>query len=216
VLISGIGQYQIKYNGVMKKYFILIILVFGYFLVNSQSVRTIGRVRILNPSALQLLDSTARIEVLADGFDWAEGPIWWKEEHALLFSDVPQNTVFIWKDNGEGTKPYIKPSGYTGVGKYSGEPGSNGLTRDMNGNLLSCEHGDRRISIMPLNKPGGKKTVSDSYNNKRFNSPNDVIVDSKGRIYFTDPPYGLPLQEKDKIETGVFGVYLFEKGANLL
>ncbi|MEO5582657.1 MAG: SMP-30/gluconolactonase/LRE family protein [Saprospiraceae bacterium] len=200
----------------MKKYFFLINLLIVCGCLLSQSNRSLGKIHIIDPSANALLDTTSIIEVLADGFDWSEGPLWWNEEKALLFSDVPQNTVFIWRDNGEGTKPYVKPSGFTGVGKYSGEPGSNGLARDLKGNLISCEHGDRRISSMPLNKPGGKMTITDNFYGKRFNSPNDAIVDSKGRIYFTDPPYGLPLQEKDKFETGVFGVYLFEKGKTTL
>lgn len=181
--------------------------------MKGQTNKTIGQIHIYHAAANTLLDSTSPIEILAEGFDWAEGPIWWKEQKAVLFSDVPQNTVFIWRDNGDGAKPFIKPSGYTGVGKYSGEPGSNGLTRDLNGHLISCEHGDRRISIMPLNTPGGKRTVTNNINGKRFNSPNDAIVDSKGRIYFTDPPYGMPKQENDPDQqTGHFGVYMFEKG----
>ena len=198
----------------MKHFLFLLVIVFTYPPLMSQSTKSIGKIHIINIAANALLDSSASIEVLADGFDWAEGPLWWKEEKAVLFSDVPQNTVFIWKDNGEGAKPYIKPSGYTGFGKYSGEPGSNGLTRDLKGNLISCEHGDRRISMMPLNIRGGKRTITDNINGKQFNSPNDVIVDSKGRLYFTDPPYGLPKQEKDieNMQTGHFGVYLYDKG----
>lgn len=183
-------------------------------MANSQ---TLGKIHILNPLANDLIDANAPIEILAEGFEWAEGPLWWKEQNALLFSDVPKNTVYIWKQNGEGALPYIKPSGYTGVQSYSQEQGSNGLTRDLNGNLISCEHGDRRLSYLPLNSAGGKRTLTDNINGKRFNSPNDAIVDSKGRVYFTDPPYGLPKQDKDQgMETGVFGVYMWEKGKTTL
>ncbi len=198
----------------MKNKILIFILIFISFDLTSQ-IKSIGKIHILQPSANELIDVNTPIEVLADGYDWAEGPIWWKEEKALLFSDVPQNTVYIWRDNGEGALPFIRPSGYTGVGKYSGEPGSNGLTLDLQGNLLSCEHGDRRVSIMTLGAPGGKRTITDHINGKRFNSPNDAIVDSKGRIYFTDPPYGLPIHERDKPETGVYGVYLYEKGKTI-
>jgi gluconolactonase len=178
---------------------------------------TLGKIHIVHPSGLELIDPNSPIEILAQGFEWSEGPLWWKEEGALLFSDVLKNTVYIWRPNGEGALPYIKPSGYTGVMHYSDEAGSNGLTRDLNGNLISCEHGDRRLSILPLNKAGGKRTLTDNINGKRFNSPNDAVVDSKGRIYFTDPPYGLPNREKDETrETGVFGVYLWDKGKTTL
>lgn len=195
----------------MKK-ITFILLVFTAFTMQSQT-KTIGKISMLKPALADLIDPSTPIEVLAEGFDWSEGPLYWKEQKAVLFSDVPQNTVYIWKDDGQGAKPYIKPSGYTGLGNYSGEPGSNGLTRDLHGNLISCEHGDRRVSYMPLNMNGGKRTLVDNHNGKRFNSPNDVIVDTKGRVYFTDPPYGLPEKEKDKDrQTGIFGVYLYDHG----
>ena len=104
----------------------------------------------------QLLDQNARIEILASGFAWAEGPVWNAAGKYLLFSDVPRNTVFQWRPES-GASAYLKPSGYTGLGDYSKEPGSNGLTFDSEGRLVSCEHGDRRISR--LEKDGGKRTL---------------------------------------------------------
>ena len=205
-----------KYK-LMKKFLLIFCGIYLNLCLMSQTPQTIGHLHIFKEEAKAFIDPNADIEVLADGFDWAEGPVWWKEEQAILFSDVPRNTVYIWRNNGEGALPYVKPSGYTGVGVYGNEPGSNGLTRDLKGNLLSCEHGDRRISIMPLGRPGGKKTVTDNDGGKRFNSPNDVIVDSKGRIYFTDPPYGMPGKENDPgKETGVFGVYMYANGKTTL
>ncbi|WP_128547673.1 SMP-30/gluconolactonase/LRE family protein [Larkinella soli] len=169
---------------------------------------TIGSIERLDPKLDQLLAKDAKIEVLATGFDWSEGPVWVKEGGYLLFSDVPQNTVFRWSEK-EGCTPFLKPSGYTGVAHYSGEPGSNGLTLDRQGRLISAEHGDRRISVLALNGGGGKKTLADNYQGKRFNSPNDVAVHSGGSVYFTDPPYGLPEREKDKKtrELDIHGVY---------
>ena len=90
---------------------------------------------------------------------------------------------------------YLKPSGFTGIGPYSKEPGSNGLTMDSKGRLVSCEHGDRRVSV--LEQGYGKRTLVDNYMGKRLNSPNDVIFDSHGNMFFTDPPYGLPKQADD-------------------
>jgi gluconolactonase len=93
-------------------------------------------------------------------------------------------------EEGAGISLFMKPSGYTGITDYGREPGSNGLALDLQGRILFCEHGDRRISR--LEKAGGKKTLVDSYMSKRLNSPNDAVVKSNGDIYFTDPPYGLP------------------------
>ncbi|HEV7382126.1 MAG TPA: SMP-30/gluconolactonase/LRE family protein, partial [Dyadobacter sp.] len=104
------------------------------------------------------------------------------------------------------------PSGYTGLGGYSDERGSNGLIIDNQGRLVSCEHGDRRISAMPLTT-GGKITLSDGYNGKRFNSPNDIVQHTgNGSYYFTDPPYGLPKKQDDPSrELKEFGVYRIDK-----
>src|SRR5260221_13859617 len=106
----------------------------------------------------------------------------------LLFSDVPSNTVYKWKD-GAGISIFLKPSGYTGTVPRGGEPGSNGLTADSQGRLTLCEHGDRRVAR--LEKDGHKTTLADRYQGKRFNSPNDLVYKSNGDLYFTDPPYGL-------------------------
>ena len=175
-------------------------------LLSAAQPRTIGQIVRLDPALDALIDVQAPIEVLAEGFQWSEGPAWVKAGGYLLFSDVPKNTIFRWKD-GEGITEFLKPSGYTGRGAYSHEPGSNGLSIGLDGRLIACEHGDRRVSIMPL-EGGGKRTLADNHNGKRFNSPNDVVQASNGDIYFTDPPYGLPNQENDSTrEAPVFGVY---------
>ena len=168
---------------------------------------TIGRVVRADPRFDKLVPNNAKIEVLSSGFVWAEGPIWVKSGNYLLFSDVPQNTIYKWTDK-EGLSTFMKPSGYTGVLPYGDEPGSNGLTIDPKGLLITCEHGDRRVSAMPLSGQGGKRTLADNYKGKRFNSPNDVVAHSNGSYYFTDPPYGMPKKDKDPTrETELFGVY---------
>ncbi len=168
---------------------------------------TIGQVVRTDPRLDRLIPTESKVEVLATGFVWTEGPIWVKEGAFLLFSDVPQNTIFKWTEK-DGVTPFLKPSGYTGAGMYSEEPGSNGLTIDRQGRLISCEHGDRRVTAMPLDGSGGKRTLADNVNGKRFNSPNDVVAHSNGSYYFTDPPYGMPKREKDPTrETEGFGVY---------
>lgn len=168
--------------------------------------KTIGKITVLDPTLNELVDPNSPIEVLGEGFDWAEGPVWVKESKSLLFSDVPRNIIYKWTE-GEEISIFLQPSGYTGVLPYSKEPGSNGLTISKNGQLIACEHGDRRISIMPFSK-GGKRTLTDNYDGKRYNSPNDVVQHSSGAVYFTDPPYGLPNYVKDESrEIDIFGVY---------
>lgn len=148
----------------------------------------------LDPALDALLDPQTSIEKLAEGFEWSEGPVWYPATGELLFSDVPNNVIHAWK-TGTGSRVFMKPSGYTGVANYGAEPGSNGLSLDTEGNLLFCEHGDRRISR--LTKDGGKITVADRFEGKRFNSPNDIAVHPDGTLFFTDPIYGLPKREND-------------------
>lgn len=144
----------------------------------------------LDPRFDALIPPDAVIEVLADGLEWAEGPVWDAADDALLVSDVPRNVVLRWKE-GEGLREFLSPSGYTGEEPFTGpEPGSNGLIFDAQGRLLLCQHGDRRVV---RREPDGSITViADRYDGKRFNSPNDLVFGPNGDLYFTDPPYGLP------------------------
>jgi len=105
-----------------------------------------GRIMRLDPRLDRLLLAGAALEKIADGFAWVEGPVWNRKEGYLLFSDIPSNSVFKWKE-GAGTSLFLKPSGYTGSAPFQGrEPGSNGLAFDPAGRLVLCEHGDRRIT----------------------------------------------------------------------
>jgi gluconolactonase len=193
----------------MKKLLIPIILLLMTPFAYSQS-KTVGQIVSLDPAFDALIDKNAKIEVLADGFIWSEGPAWISKGNYLIFSDVPANTIYRWSQ-AEGLSVFLKPSGYTGRGTYSREPGSNGITVSLDSQIIACEHGDRRVTIMPI-EGGGKKTLTDKHDGKRFNSPNDVVQKSNGDIYFTDPPYGLPKQEKDSTrETEIFGVYRIAK-----
>ncbi len=167
----------------------------------------IGEVVRLEPGIDKLITPGAKIEVIASGFEWSEGTVWVRENNDsyLLFSDIPRNTVYKWVE-GDGVSLYLKPSGYTGVSDYGGEPVSNGLLIDEQGMVVFFEHGDRRVSRME--KDGGKKTLADNYEGKRFNSPNDEVFMSNGDLYFTDPPYGLPKRFEDpRRELEFCGVY---------
>ena len=118
-----------------------------------------------------------------------------------------------WRE-GVGVDLFLKPSGYTGASDYGNEPGSNGLLLDSKGRLVSCEHGDRRISVM--SEKGGKMTLINNYQGKRLNSPNDACFHSNGDLYFTDPPYGLPKRYNDpRRELDFCGVYRLSKSGKL-
>ncbi len=172
-----------------------------------------GQVVREDPAIDRLIPRDARIEVLASGMKWSEGPLWVKDGGFLLFSDIPRNSIMKWKQ-GEGLSLWMKPSGYTGIADYGAEPGSNGLAVDAEGRMVFCEHGDRRISR--LEPGGGKRTLADAYQGKRFNSPNDLVFKSNGDLYFTDPPYGLPQRAKDPTrELDFCGVYRLSKGGAL-
>jgi gluconolactonase len=165
----------------------------------------IGSIVRMDPALDALIAPGAEIELLADGHDWVEGPVWDERGRRLLYSDIPRNAVYAWSE-AEGVSVFMKPSGYTGVERYGREPGSNALAFDAEGRLLLCEHGDRRVAV--LTDRGGKLTVADRFQGQRFNSPNDLAIHSSGAIYFTDPPYGLPQGERDqRREIDFFGVY---------
>ncbi|MDB5349512.1 MAG: gnl 3 [Planctomycetota bacterium] len=166
---------------------------------------TLGTIERLNPKLDALIPKEAAVEQIAEGFDWSEGPVWVAEGSFLLFSDVPKNTVYQWTDSS-GITEFLKPSGYTGKEPRGGEPGSNGLTLSPQRRLVLMQHGDRRVAKLDNNR--GFTTIVDKYEGKRFNSPNDGVYDSKGNLYFTDPPYGLLKQNDDPAKELDFnGVY---------
>src|SRR5262245_46651 len=149
----------------------------------------------------RLIPKDAKLEKLADGFAWTEGPVWMPDGY-LLFSDIPNNRIIRWHP-GKGTSDFMNRSGYTGTRTDFREPGTNGLTLDPEGRLVMCEHGDRRISR--LEKDGTKTTLAHKFENKRLNSPNDLVYKSNGDLYFTDPPFGRMLKKP----SGITEKYLF-------
>ena len=172
--------------------------------------RLIGSVQVLYETLTSLVAPDAQLEVLAEGFDWSEGPVWVSNGGFLLFSDVPTNRIYKWIEGSE-VSVFLEPSGYTGTVERGGETGSNGLTLDSEGHLIIAQHGDRRVarlSTSVLEPQPVFETITEQYDGKRYNSPNDLVYRSDGTLYFTDPPYGLEFRMSDPAKELDFqGVY---------
>jgi gluconolactonase len=169
-----------------------------------------ARVLRVDPAIDGVVARDARIEKLAQGFLFTEGPVWHPDGY-LLFSDPNANTIYRWSPDGQVSAYRVK-SGYRGVdvGEY-GQPGSNGLALDREGRLTICEHGNRRVTR--LEKNGSITVLADQYRGERLNSPNDLVYRSDGALYFTDPPFGLPKAFDDKRkELPYSGVFCLEDG----
>jgi gluconolactonase len=136
-----------------------------------------------------VVPENVRLERIAGGFEFTEGPVWTRDD-ALLFSSPNTNAIYRW--DAAGTVSVFRPkSGYTGVevGRYH-QPGSNGLTFSPDGLLTICQHGNRRV--IRVNPHGDVTVLADAFEGKRLNSPNDLVYRSDGTLFFTDPPFGLP------------------------
>ena len=193
----------------MRSLYYFILFLHFFIRCSSPTYKTIGSIERLDNTLDSVISQNVKIEIIAEGFQWSEGPIWVESENMLLFSDVPKNIVYKWTES-KGLENYLTPSGFTGAETASKEPGSNGLLLDGNGKLVLCQHGDRRMAYMnaPLSNPKADySTLADHYEGKKFNSPNDAAYRGED-LYFTDPPYGLPNQEKDASKEIPFqGVY---------
>ena len=163
-----------------------------------------GTILRVDPAFGALVPPDARIEKLAGGFVFTEGPVWVRRgDPHLLFSDLRANAIKTWTPDA-GVADFMNPV-------FEGDPagrsvGSNGLTIDADGRLILCEHGNRRVSRIEAD--GSLTVLADRYDGKRLNSPNDAVYHSSGWLYFTDPPYGLAGQEDDPArELDVNGIY---------
>ena len=179
------------------------------------SWKDIGKIYTIDESLSNIITPGTKIEKIADGFSFTEGPVWHPDGY-LLFSDPNTNTIYRYNPKNHNVTVYMSHSGYTGadIGEY-GQPGSNGLGIDKEGRLIIDQHGNRRV--IRIEKKGPVTILADQIDGKRFNSPNDIVVKSDGSIYFTDPPYGLPNFYNDKTkETPHEGVYAIIDGKTVL
>jgi gluconolactonase len=170
----------------------------------------------LDPAIDVIVPPNPKIYKLADGFQFTEGPVWVRDGGYLLFSDPNANTMYKYKpDQGNSAgelSVFRQPSGYSGadIAEY-GQPGSNGLTLDPQGRLTINEHGNHRVSRLENN--GSLTVLTDKFEGKRLNSPNDLVYRSDGTLFFTDPPFGLPKFFDDpRKELAFSGVFSIHKG----
>jgi len=203
----------------MSRFYILVFIIAFHASLISQEMNHSFSVEIMDEEALQVIDENADFNIIGSGFSWTEGPLWIADGDYLLFSDIPNNTVFKIDALGNTTE-YLKPSGYLGESDYGAEPGSNGLLLSPDGKLILMQHGERRVAQMKsdINAPKAEYDVlADSFKGKRFNSPNDGVFDADGNLYFTDPPYGLPQQmdDPDK-ELDYQGVYCLKTSGEVV
>src|SRR5262249_48764952 len=157
-----------------------------------------------------VVPADVRLEQVATGFEFTEGPVW-TPDGALLFSSPNTNAIYRWTPAGRVTV-FRSKSGYTGldIGRYH-QPGSNGLTFDPEGRLTICQHGNRRV--IRVNPHGDITVLAEAYDGLRLNSPNDLVYRSDGTLFFTDPPFGLPEVFEDPAkETPWSGVYRVRDG----
>ncbi|WP_085035366.1 SMP-30/gluconolactonase/LRE family protein [Ensifer aridi] len=133
--------------------------------------------QIHDPRFARMIVGSARLEELYTGCRWGEGPVWFSDANQLLWSDIPNQRMLRWTPEG-GVSVFRQPSNF-----------ANGHTRDRQGRLISCEHGARRVTRTEID--GSITVLAESYQSKRLNSPNDVVVRSDGTIWFTDPTYGI-------------------------
>ena len=211
----------------MKKYILSFFLLSILSCVNNTNQEnytrlTRGNVQIFDESAKIFVNEDSRIELLADSLFLSEGPLWIEKLNSLLFTQVASNKVFKWNEN-DGLSVYLDPSGYTGIvpAEPDGLVGSNGMVLNSNGDLILAQHGDRRVAklIDWDNETPEFETLAGRYNDKLFNSPNDLVYADNGDLYFTDPPYGFGLEKlltSELKEQPVNGVYKLTKSGEVV
>ena len=206
-----------SYNG--SKIYMLFILLFMLQIAAlpgfAQEPKTIGSIHRDDEKINSLIPEGAVIEVLAEGFDWSEGPVWVPDGAYLLFNDIPLNTTYKWSEK-DGLSIFLRPAGYAlGDNPPGKELGCNGMfLHPQTKQIVMCDHGDRCLTV--LNQKNWTKAVlADKYEGKRLNSPNDLVISSPGHYYFTDPPYGLTAPDYTGKELDFSGVYHLTPGGVL-
>jgi gluconolactonase len=187
-------------SAAMRLNHLLVSLIAPLAIAAGPSFQTRTGIQPEAPQFRQLISRSATVRILADGFTWAEGPVWIADGGYLLFSDVPKNRIYRWAPGSRTASVFLEPSGGTETKGFR-EPGSNGLKPGRPGFILIADSGSRAIASLDL-RTKAKRFLAERFEGKRVNSPNDLAVGPDGAIWFTDPPYGLegidesPLKEQ--------------------
>lgn len=169
---------------------------------------------VYNEEFYDYIAKQTEIVIIASGHEWTEGPVWIESEKMLLYSDIPNNAIYSWKEN-ETAKLYLETAG----GSSISNEGSNGLF--LKGDtLILCQHGARQIAYMnaTISNPSNSfVSIVSTYERARLNSPNDLTFSNDGDLFFTDPPYGLRNQDEDTSKQLPFnGIYRYQENGNLI
>jgi gluconolactonase len=208
LLFAAVKTAQFDFTEKMRFRFYFLVGCFFLPSIQLKSQSGSGVVRI-KKNLSSIVPRDAKIEKIADGFQFTEGPVWHRDGY-LLFSDIPANKIYKYVPD-EGVSTYQENSGYLGTSIDADGPGSNGLTFNKNGDLFICQHGARQV--LKLDRAGNTIPIARQFSGKRLNSPNDVVVMTNGTVFFTDPPWGLPLNANDPAkELNFQGVYKLKNG----
>lgn len=194
----------------------LLALIFALPVLGADSsAAKFGNIIKFDPALDAIVPADWKIEKLADGFTWAEGPVWVGNGGYLLFDDVPGNTMYRWSEK-DGLGVFLKPSGFEGADtSMFREAGANGLFADGATTILLADSGNRMVARMNL-VTRQKTPLATQFEGKRFNSPNDVIRSRDGTVFFTDPPYGLKgMNDSKHKELSFNGVYRLDKDGSV-
>ncbi len=210
---GGLAASALVLSALVLSTLVLSALVFSAGVLASTAAELPAQpVEVRHPDMARIVAADARLEVLSDGHQWAEGPVAEPVTGAVLFSDVPKNQIWRWSAE-TGAVLWLQPAGATGYQPSELKEGSNGLLFNQQGQLVLAQHGDRRLALLtqlpaPGSTAGQFSTLAGQYQGKLLNSPNDVVQARDGRYFFTDPPYGLKNGDKatDK-QQPVNGVY---------
>ncbi len=203
------------------RYFLLLVagITFCAYAALANASRLVDlEITVYDDRFLRFIDRDARLEILAEGLGWAEGPVWAESLGALLFSDVASDRIYRW-DEAAGLSLFLFPSGHAPDDGATAWRGANGLAIDANGALLLAQQGSRRLARMsaPLHRPAPVyEILASEYDGRSLNSPNDLVVHRSGDVYFTDPPYGLAgFEDSPDLELDFFGVFRWSKQQEL-
>ena len=221
---AGLLKAVLEVSGVMRKVMSIVMgcLALSTIVAADEEPFADAIQTVFDERFVEFVAADSRVEILApdagQDIGWAEGPLWVADLDSLLFSDVANDTIYRWNE-ATGVTTYLRPSGHPADDAGHAWRGSNGLGVDGDGNLILAQQSNRTLSRMraTLQNPAPDyEVLVERYRGQKLNSPNDLVVNAAGDIYFTDPPYGLSgFENSPDIELGFFGVFRLTRQGDL-